>query len=453
MAAAMEERLGPYRLLRLIGEGGMARIYLAEHEKLSRLCAIKRLHASHFDDPVIVARFLAEARAVADIDHPNLIAVHDVIEGPDEIYLVMDYFDGRDVAQVLREEGPFEPARAAEIAAEVCDGLAAVHVHEIIHRDLKPENVFLASEQDGRERVKLLDFGVARLTEQRPKELRTRSGLTVGTPTYMSPEQATAGAIGARSDLYAVGVLLFEMITGKPPFTGVYGDVMLKHVNDPPPSLSARRPGVPAWLEALVMRCLAKEPDDRFQSATELAAALRTAAGRPALGEAPRRRRPVRRWTAIAAGCGGLAVLIVAGVAMRSSPRPPGVAPAPPVALPAKATVVPVAAPPAPPPVTPPPAVREIRVETLPVGARVSLDRQFRCVAPCVVALPTDRLTAEVEVVADGFVAQRRMVEVAAPPDELRLTLRRRPTAGLAAPRQPGKRPGGDRNATVDPFQ
>ena len=293
--SAAQERLGPYRLVRQIGEGGMARIYLAEHEKLSRTVAIKRLHSIHFDDPIVVARFLAEARAVSDIAHANLIRVHDVVEEPGEIYLVMDFYDGCDVADVLRSEGKFAPQRAAGIAAQLCDVLAAVHARDIIHRDLKPENVFLADELDEEhrpcERVKLLDFGVARTAELRPKELRTRSGLTVGTPTYMSPEQATASTIDARSDLYAVGVLLYEMLTGKPPFTGVYGDVMLKHVHDAPVPVIERVPEVPRWLDGVVMRCLEKSPEDRYQSAAEVATSLRAGT----LGEVLAMRRRPRR--------------------------------------------------------------------------------------------------------------------------------------------------------------
>ena len=303
-----EEKLGAYVLTRQLGEGGMARIYLARHEKLGRVVAIKRLHADHFDDPITVHRFLAEARAVGDLRHPNLVAVYDVVEEPGEIYLVMEYLKGRDVARAMREDGPFAPARAAVIAAQICDGLAAVHARQIVHRDLKPENVFLLA-GEGDEAVKLLDFGVARLAESRPKELRTRSGLTVGTPTYMSPEQATASPVDGRSDLYAVGILLFEMITGKPPFVGGYGDVMLQHVHDPPRRLAQARPDVPPWLDELVMRCLDKEPDRRHQSAAELAAALRAGLA----GSLPsKQRRQIGRWVAL----GVASVLAGAGVGL-----------------------------------------------------------------------------------------------------------------------------------------
>lgn len=296
-----EQRLGRYRLIRIIGEGGMARIYLAEEETRGRLCAIKRLHATHFSDRVTVGRFLREARAVAGIDHPNLVATYDVIDQPDEICLVMEYLDGCDLAEVLEEEGPLDPLRAAAYCAQACDGLEAVHTRGIIHRDLKPENLFLAYEPNGEERIKLLDFGVARLLEELPRDLRTKTGQTVGTPMYMSPEQATASEdLDGRSDIYMLGVVLFELLTGTRPFCGAgYGEVMLKHVNDPPPRPTSRRRSIPPWLEDIVMRCLEKDPDARYQSAAKLASALRghgtgrelPAAERVAAGGEERHRR------------------------------------------------------------------------------------------------------------------------------------------------------------------
>jgi eukaryotic-like serine/threonine-protein kinase len=454
-APAPEERLGPYRLLRLLGEGGMARIYLAEHAKLGRICAIKRLHRDHFDDKITVARFLAEARAVSDISHKNLVAVYDVVEEADEIYIVMEYLDGVDVAQVLRDETRLSVARAVDVAAQACDGLQAVHERDIIHRDLKPENIFLAREPDGTERVKLLDFGVARLTIDRPKELRTRSGLTVGTPTYMSPEQATASEIDARSDLYAIGVLTFEMITGQPPFVGAgYGDVMLMHVNDPPPRLSSRRADVPSWLDAVVMRCLEKDPDARFADAAELAAALRAAGGTPiALPAAQKKsltprapKRAAARKTGnrkkLLAALGGAAVVgvVAGGVALLTrSPAPPPALEQP--AAPPPAAVAPKPAPP-----------RTVRVSTLPPGARVALDGTPICQSPCEVTMPASGVKAEISASLNGWTDDRRVVEVAAPPSEMTLTLRRAPKGAPAAAGPRGKAPAPRKNDTIDPF-
>ncbi len=447
--AGAAEVLGQYRLVRQLGEGGMARIYLAEHVKLGRICAIKRLHADHFEDRITVARFLAEARAVSDISHPNLVAVYDVVEEPNEIYIVMEYLDGVDVAAVLRDEGRFEPRRAAEIAAQACDGLAAVHARDIIHRDLKPENIFLARDPAG-ERVKLLDFGVARLTIDRPKELRTRSGLTVGTPTYMSPEQATASPLDARSDLYAIGVLLYEMIAGVPPFVGAgYGDVMLMHVNDPPPALSSRRADVPSWLEAVVMRCLEKEPEARYQTATELAAALRSSG--TAQVTVPRRTPPPqpatkKRWPAAAAlaGIGAVAVAVV--VAAIAWPQPAPIV-KPPIAEPIAApATVPISA------TAPASEPRKLQVSTTPLGARVAVDGIERCRTPCAVELPDNAPSAQLDVSADGYAPERRLIDLAAPPPSLTLILRRAPVRKGGPPHAPPRTSPPNRNATVDPF-
>jgi serine/threonine-protein kinase len=449
------EKLGPYRLIKLLGEGGMARIYLAEHEKIGRICAIKRLHADHFEDRITVARFLAEARAVSDITHPNLVAVYDVVEEPNEIYIVMEYLDGHDVAQVLRDERRLTPPRAAEIAAQACDGLAAVHEKNIIHRDLKPENIFLM--KDGsRERVKLLDFGVARLTIDRPKELQTRSGLTVGTPTYMSPEQATASEIDCRSDLYAIGVLLYEMLAGAPPFTGAgYGDVMLMHVNDPPTPISAHRSDVPPWLELVVMKCLEKEPEARFQTAMELATALRAGATAESVLPPPNAKRKAKQGSpypaisrrksrlpvGIAVGAAA-AIALAAGIAIVAGSRHPV----------ADAVVVPS---PPPPKAAPPPPAKKLSLSSVPPGASVALDGKARCATPCDVELPPGARTVALDLTAEGFEVEHRILEAASAPDGLRFTLRKATPLKVAHP--PSHGPKGpkkktDRNATVDPF-
>ena len=503
------ERLGPYRLLRQLGEGGMARIYLAEHEKLGRICAIKRLHADHFADRLTVARFLAEARAVGAIHHPNLVAAYDVVEEPNEIYLVMEYLDGRDVAHVLRTEGPMAPARAVDIIAQACDGLAAVHAHNIVHRDLKPENIFLTRDPDGHERVKLLDFGVARLIGDRPQELKTRSGLTVGTPTYMSPEQATASEIDARSDIYTVGVVLYEMLCGMPPFTGAgYGDVMLMHVNDAAPRLSSRRSDVPPWLESVVTRCLEKEPDQRFESAAELAAVLRAGPRssapthqdprgtmrvrtipqvkqgwnwRPAaavLGAVllfcatvltvlwtQRGAEPPARAPAVATLAPSTAANTVPGAVPNTAPAPPP--PAPPVA--ATAAPVPQEAPAAAPVMLGPP--HRVRVTTRPYHATVSLRGQEPCRSPCYLLIPNMLGTVEIHVSAPGYVDDSRTVDASDPPNPLRLRLSRIPKTPSSSPTDDGpeatsettpepsekkrgesRAPGGARDGTVDPF-
>ena len=426
------ELLGLYRLLRVIGEGGMARVYLAQHTKLGRICAIKRLHSSHFEDHITVGRFLAEARAVSGIRHPNLVGIYDVIEQPDEVCLVMEYLDGRDLGQILRDKGPLTPDRAALLCAQACDGLAAVHARGIVHRDIKPDNLFLAKEANGRERVKLLDFGVARLREDNAaRGFKTKTGQTVGTPQYMSPEQATASDLDARSDIYMMGVALFELVTGRPPFRGAgYGEVMLMHVNDAPPTPSSVRPGLPRWIEDVILRCLDKSVERRYQSARELALALRREVTAevtlPVERMAISRGWSSRPWLLVlggalgVAGLAGVAYLVLghphaethAQTIVEQRPPPPPVMAPPPVVVP--------------PPVEPTPSTIKLHVIAVPAGSAVRVGGELRCLAPCDVELPAEA-TAPVEVLASapGFLDEKRLVDVASPPEELRLTLRR----------------------------
>ena len=213
--------LGPYKLLAKLGEGTMAIVYAAEHSKLGRRSAIKRLRPEHLVDHEIVHRFLAEARTIASIQHPNLVTIYDVVEEPGETYLVMELLDGRDLLATL-QTGPVQMERALRIAIEICDALVPVHARGIIHRDIKPANVFL-SVTSGREQVKMLDFGAARLLGGGSLlEARMEAaGKVLGSPAYMSPEQIGGEELDARSDVYAVGVVLYEMLSGKAPFLGV----------------------------------------------------------------------------------------------------------------------------------------------------------------------------------------------------------------------------------------
>ncbi|HEX2573518.1 MAG TPA: serine/threonine-protein kinase [Polyangia bacterium] len=442
-ASLEEERLGGYRLLRMLGEGGMARVYLAEHEKLGRLCAVKRLHAAHFEDHVTVSRFLAEARAVSGIRHPNLVGIYDIIEEPEEICLVMEYLEGQDLGQILREQGPFYPPRAAALCAQACEGLEAVHARGIVHRDLKPDNLFLAREPDGQERVKLLDFGVARLVEDRPRALRTQSGQTVGTPQYMSPEQATASPIDPRSDIYMMGVVLFELVTGRTPFVGKgYGDVMMKHVHNKPPRPSDLRPNVPAWIDDIILRCLEKDPAKRFQSARELAAELRREATvrvtMPVEQLVVRRAWSNRTLVFMLAGALAIGMAVAVWLVVRFTGARPAV---PPTGEPAVAVHGKGAAEGAnvradarssadteeeePSEPAKPPVVR-LKVVTLPPGAAVQVDGDLRCLGPCEVELQGGvERPVEVRVSAPGYATERRLIDIASPPPELRIPLRR----------------------------
>ncbi len=274
-ASRLGHVIGNYRLLRVLGEGGVGTVYEAEHIRLGRKIALKLLHPDVVDNEV-VTRFFNEARAVNEIRHTNIIEVEDfVTTETGEHYMLMELLEGEDLRTVISRERTLAPDRVARIGEQIASALAAVHAVNIIHRDLKPDNVFVI-QRDGKELSKLLDFGVAKFADD-GKGL-TRDGMTMGTPQYMAPEQIIAGEeVGTSSDIYALGILMYELLTGVTPFNGASIAAILRaHVSEAvvPPSLRRDEP-VPKVLEAVVMKCLEKEVEDRFHTADELAEALR----------------------------------------------------------------------------------------------------------------------------------------------------------------------------------
>jgi serine/threonine protein kinase len=267
--------IGNYRLLRVLGEGGVGTVYEAEHVRLGRRVALKLLHPEVVDTEV-VTRFFNEARAVNEIRHANIIEVEDFVTTPTgEHYMLMELLKGEDLRTVMAREKTLDPERVARIGEQIASALAAVHAVDIIHRDLKPDNVFVI-QRDGEEMSKLLDFGVAKFTNDSTG--LTRAGMTMGTPQYMAPEQIIAGMeVGTGSDIYALGILMYELLTGVTPFNGTsIAAVLRAHVSEAvvPPSVRRGEP-LPPVLEAAVMKCLEKEIEDRFATADELAEALR----------------------------------------------------------------------------------------------------------------------------------------------------------------------------------
>lgn len=262
---------GRYELVDRIGGGGMGEVYRAEHSLIKKQVAIKLLYPELAGESVI-ERFRREAQASAHIDHPNICASTDFGETDDGIfYLVMEYLDGRTLDEVLDDEGTFEPARAIHIARQICAALEQADELDIIHRDLKPENVMLVRRGSDEDFVKLLDFGIARVRMGQEAKL-TQTGMVFGTPNFMSPEQAAGDPMDHRADLYAVGLLLFQMLTGRPPFQAERGSqVMAMHVSqDPPTPSTIATQSIPSDLESLVLELLAKEPSDRPDSATDV---------------------------------------------------------------------------------------------------------------------------------------------------------------------------------------
>jgi len=274
--------IGDYRVHRLIGEGGMGRVYLAEHTLLGRKVALKRLRSEFSGNREAVKRFFGEARAVNRIAHENIIEITDFHDDGDAgSYYIMELLEGDTLEEVHERDGVLPLERVIPIAVQVASALKAVHRAGIVHRDLKPENIFLTVDRDGTDFVKLLDFGVAKLTaEDSSISLNsTQQGAILGTPEYMSPEQASGKDIDERSDIYSLGVILFEMVTGGRPFEADnFGELVVKHVTYPIPAPSewpGRPYAIPVELEQMIMGCLAKQPQDRLGSMSEIELGLR----------------------------------------------------------------------------------------------------------------------------------------------------------------------------------
>ncbi|MBZ0233288.1 MAG: serine/threonine protein kinase, partial [Deltaproteobacteria bacterium] len=296
--------LGSYTIVDRLGEGGMGVVYAAEHALLGRRAAIKVLLPDLSRRAEVVERFFNEARAMTSIGDAGVVQVFDFGHAPDGCaYIVMELLDGESLDDRLRRTGPLPARIALRIARQIATSLAAAHARGIIHRDLKPENIFLvrdAEAMDG-ERPKILDFGIAKLSEDNNRS-KTRTGTFLGTPLYMSPEQCRgAGEVDARSDVYALGCVLFHLVAGRPPFDGAgVGEIVASHLREPAPAPSQVLPGVPASVDAVVARCLAKSPDERFASMSELAQALAAVQARLSAGLTGDRAAPDAR-TVIAA--------------------------------------------------------------------------------------------------------------------------------------------------------
>jgi serine/threonine-protein kinase len=303
--------LGSYRLLERIGGGGMGSVYRAVHRRIGRPVGIKVLPRTLAGDRTLVNRFFYEARAASLIRHPHVIEVYDFVEG-EETFFVMELLTGQDLHGALygpsaagqsAVAGPMAPARAVPILAQIASALHAAHLREIIHRDLKPENVFLAEKNGVRDFVKLLDFGVAKL--DRPDGQATTNGIVVGTPEYMSPEQARGLSVDARADLYSLGCIAYEMLTGMRPFGGGSArDVLIRQVKVEPPPLRRFASHLDPALEAIVVQALQKDRDLRPSSALEMAQMLSRLGQRPLSSTVPPRRQSrhlhglagLRRW-------------------------------------------------------------------------------------------------------------------------------------------------------------
>ncbi len=271
------DMLGQYELKKLLGQGGMGTVFLAEHKLLERRVALKILLPEFADQFGVVHRFFKEAQAVNRIGHPNLVDIMDCVEGVDHLpYLVMELLEGESLQAVIQQRTPMRPEEVVSIGRQMCDALSAVHAKGIVHRDLKPENVFLLPLSDGTWKVKLLDFGIAKFMAADDSFLKTMTGEPIGTPEYMSPEQIEGEGMDHRLDIYAMGVMLYEMLTGEPTFQAAQiGQLLFHHLNTAPEPPSAKRlamgaDSIPVALDDAILSCLAKDPDERVQTMSQL---------------------------------------------------------------------------------------------------------------------------------------------------------------------------------------
>jgi len=323
---------GRYELEELVGTGGMSSVYRAQDRLLERKVAIKLLHEHYTRDEDYVERFRREARAAAKLSHPNIVTVIDRGEADGRQFIVFEYVDGQNLKQLVEEQGRLPVRTALELAIEIGRALAFAHANGLVHRDVKPQNVLL-----GNGDVKVTDFGIARSVDV--KSGLTETGTVLGTSDYIAPEQASGHHVDALSDEYSLGVVVYELLAGTPPYTGdSFVAVAMRHVSDPVPSIALVRPDVPLRLDAALRRAMAKSPDDRFGSmeefVTELDACLaglaqpdadRTVILAPAVPAADsrprprRRRRRISRLVVLLLGLALIAAAVIAYVSLRGS--------------------------------------------------------------------------------------------------------------------------------------
>jgi serine/threonine-protein kinase len=444
--AMIGKAIGHYIVRRKLGEGGMGLVYVAEHPAIGKRVALKVLHPEFSSQAEIVSRFFQEARAVNAIQHPNIVDVVDYglipspNGGPPRVYLLMEYLEGVTLGALIRREAPLSTERTVGIALQIADALSASHRQGIVHRDLKPDNVMLVSRGRHHDVVKLLDFGVAKLTGSASTTHRTRTGTVIGTPQYMAPEQCEGRPqIDHRADIYGLGIVVYEMLTGRVPFAGNgLGEVLVQQIAAPPPAPSAIDPRIPEHIELVVLKALEKRADHRYADVTDMALALQDPGHYIEThgGKAGFLASPVWRGPAPGPGSDRPAPTTLGGTAAQlARPRPPGrgmrvgvalwVASA--VAL--AGAVVGIAArgyqdladrgapaqqppppPPAPPPVEELPATARIVVDSRPPGATVMLDGERRGTTPYVGQLARREAPVEIRLTLPGYLPATRKV-------------------------------------------
>jgi serine/threonine-protein kinase len=491
------QRFGNYQAVSLIGEGGMGEVYLAEHPSIGRQVAIKVLRSELGHDEQALARFVNEARAANSIRHPNIIEILDSGVTDNGIsYLVMELLQGESLTSRIRRRGRLPSQEAVILANQTASALGAAHAKGIVHRDLKPDNLFVVPDatNPGLEHIKVLDFGIAKLqTNVNPQHVKTRTGSLMGTPVYMSPEQCLGTKeIDWRSDIYSLGAILYEMLTGQPPFVSEgFGALLNMHLNQAPLPLRQIEPSVSPGLDEAVLKMLAKKPEDRFQSMAEVQSCLAAAVGMtpapyafsnsvlnsaqalqatisapvvsiptptgktlpvpPTVSENSQQvsnTHPVRsRYGLVLAGGGvaaviGLVMIGLAGRSNKSAPVPvPAITQVNPAPQPAPAPTAPVA------PAVPEAKRVRIHIETSPTGARIvrESDGVVLGTTPQSMELPLSPQPLKVRLVLDGYVPMTQTIALDA---DLRATFALE--AEKKGERGAKKRPGAPSGARED---
>ncbi|MBS2029501.1 MAG: serine/threonine protein kinase [Deltaproteobacteria bacterium] len=450
-ATKVGDVLGTYELVDELGQGSMGHVFLAKHTKLGRQVAIKVLRPEHAQNDELVRRFFQEAQAVNQINHEHIVQILDFAQEPaasgGRVYCVMELLTGASLTQVLKA-GPIPLSRLLPLVAQVARALDAAHQRGVVHRDIKPDNIFVMQKPDGRSLAKVLDFGVAKSTGT--QVTITQSGTVVGTPTYMSPEQAASLEVDHRSDIYALGTVLYEALAGAPPFTSqAFGQLVVQIITHKPPPLESVTPGgepIPEGLSTLVARCLEKEAEARPQTMGEVAVVLESLSRDASAG--PPTPRKAGRTPLMLGGLGAVAAIGLGAFFLLKPPPTPVAAPAPAPVVAAPA--MPVVAPPA-----PAPAPVQWKLASSPPGAQVvrADTGEVLGVTPLEKTVPATGTAVTLKLSLPGYEPAERSVRADAD-TSLEVALTPLPKREEAAPKPKPKRvrkPVSD-DGTVDPF-
>jgi eukaryotic-like serine/threonine-protein kinase len=443
---------GRYKVETILGEGGMGVVYRCSHTIIGKKLALKVLRADLARDSEVTERFLNEAKAASAIGNPHIIDISDFGQFPDGCtYFVMEFLTGRALNGVGVDGHRMSMDRILKVARQLGEGLAAAHAAGIVHRDLKPDNIFLIERGADKEFVKILDFGIAKVSTSEGK--LTRAGAVFGTPHYMSPEQAAGTSVDERGDIYSLGIILYELVSGKVPFDADnFMGVLTQHMYKAPTLLAevtADAELLPPGLESIVMKCLAKRPEQRYQSmnefvgdidkvlagarpsATRVAREDLTAPGSYYEGESSSRGASKRRWAWVGAA---VVVALAAGAAVltrRPAPHPPAL-PAPQVAVPDAPKTAEVMGDTAP-RAAPGPSLRQVLLATEPMAAEIFKGTESLGTSPVSVSVPEGQ-SIELTIKAPGFKDSRLMVDGSETSQSIRLE-------ALAAPRGKPQKP------------